>query len=500
MKHACVSVVALLALAGAASAQFTGPSSSQSPYVLPTVGGVTTTSIFTVGDTVGGYRMVGIPDGLGAFANDGAGSFTLVMNHELGNTAGVTRAHGSAGAFVSQWTIGNNLAVINGRDQTTSVTNVYNWNGSGYTAGTTAWSRFCSGDLAGTGAYQFGNLGTSERIFLNGEENGAEGRAVAHVLTGPDANTSWQLPRLGRFSWENAVANPYAQSRTVVAGTDDNTVNGGVYFYVGDRQATGNTIERAGLTNGNLYGVQVQGFTSESRTTPPPSGTRFSLYNHGDVANTTGANLDASGAANGVMAFARPEDSAWDPRPGHQNDFYFVTTDRFNTPPGTPGSSRLWRMSFDDITNPTAGGTLSMLLDGAVNGFQMFDNLTIDTHGRILMQEDVGSNNYLGGVFLYDIASGGFGQIAQHDPARFLTGSAGFLTIDEESSGIIDAGAILGDGWFLLDSQAHYGISGELVEGGQLLAMYVPTSIVPTPAAAAVGLLGLGAAARRRRR
>ena len=35
---------------------------------------------------------------------------------------------------------------------------------------------------------------------------------------------------------------------------------------------------------------------------------------------------------------------------------------------------------------------------------------------------------------------------------------------------------ILGPGWFVLDSQAHYGIAGELIQGGQLLAMFDPTS------------------------
>ena len=72
------------------------------PYVVPVAAGVTTQSILTVGDNVGTYRMVGIPDGLGAFDN-GNGTFTLLMNHELGNTSGVTRAHGAAGAFVSEW-------------------------------------------------------------------------------------------------------------------------------------------------------------------------------------------------------------------------------------------------------------------------------------------------------------------------------------------------------------------------------------------------------------
>src|SRR5207253_4789124 len=51
------------------------------PYLLPTLSGVRTVPILTVGDTIHGYRMVGIPDGLGAFNSD-QDDFTLIMNHE----------------------------------------------------------------------------------------------------------------------------------------------------------------------------------------------------------------------------------------------------------------------------------------------------------------------------------------------------------------------------------------------------------------------------------
>ena len=48
--------------------------------------------------------MGGIPDGLGAYDN-GNGTFTLLMNHEINNTLGITRAHGAIGAYVSEWVI-----------------------------------------------------------------------------------------------------------------------------------------------------------------------------------------------------------------------------------------------------------------------------------------------------------------------------------------------------------------------------------------------------------
>ncbi|HEX5655731.1 MAG TPA: hypothetical protein VFX59_00990, partial [Polyangiales bacterium] len=58
------------------------------------------------------------------------------------------------------------------------------------------------------------------------------------------------------------------------------------------------------------------------------------------------------------------------------------------------------------------------------------------------------------------------------------TGAPGFLTQDEEASGIIDASALLGNGWYLLDTQAHYNIGdAELVEGGQFQALFDPGSV-----------------------
>lgn len=487
--------LALACMAGTTFAQLTGPSSSQSPYVLPTRAGVVTQSLLTAGDVIGGYKMVGIPDGTGAFSN-GDGTFTFLVNHEIPAASGGVRAHGSTGGFVSRWSIdGATRTVISGRDHNTSASDVYTWNGTGYSQGTTQYNRLCSADLAKPSAYKFGNLGTNARILMNGEESGSEGRAFAHIVTGANQNQSYQLPYLGRFSWENSIANPKAQAKTVVMGTDDSTP-GQVYMYVGDKQSSGNDIERAGLSDGSLYGVRVSGLPTEVRASGASG--RFDLFDHGNIANKSGADLNSESNTNSVTNFLRPEDGAWDHRLGHENDFYFVTTDRFNSA-SQEGHSRLYRMRFDDITNPTMGGQIDMLIDGYVSGPNMMDNICIDNLGRILIQEDIGGQDPLGAIWLYDTASAGLVKIAEHDPFRFTNGSSSFLTRDEEASGIIDATDTLGQGWFLLSDQAHYSVSGEQYEGGQLLAMFVDPSIIPAPGAAAV--LGLGAlvAARRRR-
>jgi hypothetical protein len=104
----------------------------------------------------------------------------------------------------------------------------------------------------------------------------------------------------------------------------------------------------------------------------------------------------------------------------------------------------------------------------------MFDNITVSKSGQIVLQEDPGDQAYVAKVWLYDIASGELVQIGQHDPERFRVGAPGFLTKDEESSGVIDVSDILGQGWYLFDVQAHYPNGPTLVEGGQLLAFHIP--------------------------
>jgi hypothetical protein len=71
--------------------------------------------------------------------------------------------------------------------------------------------------------------------------------------------------------------------------------------------------------------------------------------------------------------------------------------------------------------------------------------------------------------------------VARHNP-KFFGGNAttnpSFLTNDEESSGVIDASRILGRGWYLLTVQAHRpSPDAELVEGGQLLAVFIDPAI-----------------------
>src|SRR5262245_20535746 len=284
-----------------------------SPYLMPIDTNPATPSIdskvsftplMTVGDRVGNFVMAGIPDGLGAFDN-GDGTFTVLMNHELEPTEGAVHDHDFAGAFVSRLVIDSTtLQVLHASDQ------IQNVHLQGLPGETANFARFCSADLADMTAFFNPDSGlgyAGGRIFMNGEEV-SEGRAFAHIVSGAENGNSYELPRLGNMAFENAVANPHTGDKTVVALDDDTSPRGQVYFYFGDKQSTGTAVDQAGLTNGSLWGLKIDEFSSEPNTTPlgVDESSPFSLVNLGDVSGLSGAGLEAASNAAGVTLLQRP--------------------------------------------------------------------------------------------------------------------------------------------------------------------------------------------------
>lgn len=315
-------------------------------YLVPTGPGVAFTRIITAGDAVGsGFRFAGTPDGIGAFDN-GDGTFTVLVNHEHTLTEGVAHAHNASlgaagkGSFVDRLVIRkSDLAVLSGGDQIKTILD-------GATSRPLAGaalniSRFCSADLAAPGAFYNAatGLGTTQRLFLNGEETN-NGRAFAHVVTGPNNGTSYTLPvfdKYGGGSWENLLANPATGNTTLVVANSDNGTGehfNKVVAYVGTKQASGNEIQRAGLSNGKLFQISVPGVAAESDLFALGSPTA------GKVSSAPFTLTDGVGTT-----FLRPEDGAWDPT--NPNVYYFVTTASFG------GTTRLWRATFADAAHPT---------------------------------------------------------------------------------------------------------------------------------------------------
>lgn len=483
----------LLGLSGAASAgTAAGPSTTVGPYVLPVAQGVDITSLWTVADLPAGdgFGMVGIPDGLGGF-RQGA-NLVLLMNHELPATEGIVRRHGQQGAFVSRLVLDpKTLEVKEGADLINPGVVYWDYATGAYSPTPSsgqlaAFGRFCSGTLAPAGRFFNPDSGRGYRggVYFANEETGTEGRVFGVTMNG-DAR---QLPRLGLLSWENTVPAANHSDTTLVIGMDDNSSQGYNSIFIGRKQRSGSPLDKAGLTNGGRYGLKVPGATTDADFRAnygknQPAGFTLESINW----NQTGAQQAAEAAAKQTLRLARPEDGHWDPN--HPNDFYFVTTigspEAGSSPPRNGGG--LWRLRFTDIEDPMAGGTLTLLLDGTEAPYlNMPDNLTIDRAGNLLLQEDPGNNDHLSRIVAYDLDTGDLGVVARFDQDLFGPGAGADparLTVDEESSGIIDAAGLLGEGWFLFDAQVHTtkglppgtgpGTVQELVERGQLLAMHV---------------------------
>ena len=434
----------------------------------PLVAGWEVRPLLNVGEQVGktGYRMVGIPDGLGAMDNND-GTISIFMNHEIPSDMGVVRRHGGQGAFVSHWVLDRNtLKVVGGEDW---IRNVQLWDqqtASYVAAPAYRFNRLCSADLARLSAFYdaASGKGFNGRLFLNGEEDHSGGAAFAHVVTGEYAGTSYQLPHLGRFAWENAVANPQTGVKTVVMGMDDSP-GGQVYVYVGEKRSTGNVVEQAGLVGGSLYAVKVED-------------KRFSLVALGDVTAMNGDQLEKATRAAGATGFLRPEDGAWDPRNG--KDFYFATTDKID------GSSQLFKLTFDNPTQPERGGEIKVVLNARDIGAQMFDNIVVDTNGRLLIEEDPGDNPHSAAIWLFDPASGKASKVLGVSQEHFVDkDNPEFITQDEENSGVIEVTELMRSApWFKQNKRYYLGViqvhapsqNSELVQDGQLYLITGPAN------------------------
>lgn len=488
-------VAAAIPTVGASAASFavTGPNTVTPPYVLPVADGVMTTSLLTVDDAGranNGYELVGIPDGIG-LQSVGSGRVRLMVNHELRLDTGIVRRHGERGAFVSDFVLdyttnrvtrGNDLVRSGGVVYYDYQTGTYGQQPrapTGATSGhTRQFQRFCSSTFSDPGTFMStSGRGTSTQFFFANEEIGVEGRAFA-VANG----IAVQLPRLGLFSWENTIAAPTVGDTTLVLGNDDANP-GTVTAYIGRKNSSGSPVNRAGLLNGRNFAVTLAWTTTDAAYRTAYDVGEAVDFTFNDIEwNQSGAAQEAEGLAEGAMQFNRVEDGAFDPN--NPNDYYFLTTEG-GEGPGEGGGGGLWKMTFDNIENPQAGGTLTLLLDGTEEiALNKPDNMDIDTHGNLLIQEDPGNAEALARIVAYRISDGAIGTVAQFDPAQFSTGGANFLTIDEESSGVVDAEATTGvPGSFFFDAQVHTSAGlppgpgedtvEEYVERGQLLRLDV---------------------------
>ena len=525
-KTAAIGVIATAACALAVPAS----ANSDFSYMEPVAAGAKLKVLATSGDTFGGVLFPGVPDGMGIL-RDGKNAVILV-GHELSaaQAGGISRANGAAAA--------STVTALNLDIATQSVTaardlpsSVVWWDYANKKTSTTPTSpagapavdsfgspnhtkvlnRFCSSSVTQPGVLAYRQKGADGKIttygytgpaYFTGEEASDESRGFVMNTDGQLV----QLPKLGLASWENFLVNPASGRKTVVMGNEDGSATDSqLYMYVGQKETTGEWYEKAGLTNGQQYVMQVPGSATDNdfrKNVGKRVATTVTFNPINTDVNGKEQNLQAR--ANGTV-LARVEDGAWDPN--NANIYYFVTTesnkDKAATAPNpaTPTVTRdggaLWRLAFNDVKNPTAGATLTMLLDGSEAPYlSKPDNIEVDGFGNVLIQEDPGNNDHVARMVAYRISDGKLAVVTKFKDQYFAPGAKQLITRDEESSGVTNATDILRtskddkNSYYVYNAQIHAtptasrpDLAGNAaaaaglaltVEGGQVYLLTIP--------------------------
>jgi Alkaline phosphatase PhoX len=482
---------------------------SVKPYVEPVGGEYEVRALFSADDKVpllGGapgqqYRMVGIPDGLGAHSN-GDGTSTLFMNHELGFAARSEPVVGgpkNRGAIVSTWILDEDGDPIAGRRAYDSIYAENTFLGPAPVVGNEAqmprqFARFCSGYLAGP------RNGFDRYVYLTNEEddtaNTFDGRGGLSVAIFD--NELHTLPDLGHYSKENTVVQPGQETQTVVFSLEDGpaTLDNQLYMYVGkkDRSAGASSLARNGLDDGSVYVFRAFDPTRNSERTFTSGSVTGEWVEIPNVESLSAAELEAASDAAGAMTFVRPEDGAFNPN--NRNELFFDTTgSSTGADDGVNELGRLYSLRLHP-GNPLKPATLTIVYNAdtivAAGGDTAISPDNIDASREFLMINEDGTTESRaamaakgrdGSVWRFELVAGPVHavgvslegtRVAQLDPP----GRDGVPVGPGiwETSGIIDASALFGSDSWLSDVQAHPptaapGGATVTVEDGQLFLL-----------------------------
>ena len=509
-------VVAVLAVGVLPASAANGGSMTARPAMIDAIAaGVEIVPLLTVGEAVGddGYVFDSLPDGI-SIRTRGKGRVDLYVNHETSLVPFPGIISDFNNSQVSRIALNQkSKGVLNAEYVITSDSN---------------YQRFCSNFLAGPAQ------GFDREILFTNEEatdivnrtgiawpatpaNGSNAEQ-AGVVVALDIQTGEHRPiyGMGRHNHENSVAIPGYDELVVLSGDDTfNAPSSQLYSYIAaDTDAVWNdegelwafvsdvpTINDYGDLSGaaSVSGqfIQVPKAIATGAATPTTAQTALENWSN----------------ANNVFQFIRVEDIAYDRT--NPNIVYFAdtgepraianaTTGRLargsSSTRGLYPNGRIFKMVLD-TSDPRQVDSLSILIDGDVGGYNnrsvihQPDNIETTVNG-ILIQEDPGSHNQVADgptgstarIWHYAFATQALTQIAKvnqsldETPGYDVDAAGPAIAGAWESSGIVDASAAFGPGWFLVDVQAGSltleSVAGNGVvyerEGGQLLAIKIP--------------------------
>jgi hypothetical protein len=443
-------------------------------YIVASNAAVTLKPLAYAGDTISGFTIKGIPDGMGAYRN-ADGTITLLSSHEVPAYAPIGTFEKAQngdkpvlGSAITKFTLNAAGDRILKASNFISSWSFYNYNTKTYQASpvgaapTTQTlgmdkfiSRFCAATLVQAGGLSFKDGGTTYgyegAVYLAGEEDAGNGyaRGFAFDMDGNAIN----LPRMGLEGWENLIPNLKPGKNTVVMGNEDElATDSQLFMYVGTKTTSGTFADKAGLTNGDLHVLSIPNITNDNAfraaygKNKPVDVTFVKTMWDGDM-KTQQADHREKGTE-----FSRIEDGQWDPT--NPNVYYFVTTESNKDAgatkenPSEPGVTRdgggFWRLTFVDGQKPELGAKLELLLDGTEAPYlSKPDNMTVTADGIILLQEDPGNNAHVARIVAFRPKDGKLAVIAEFNKDYFAKDGSKFMTIDEESSGILDVTSLV---------------------------------------------------------
>jgi hypothetical protein len=333
-------------------------------YVVSKSDGASLSVIATTGEKFSNEVLRGVPDGMGALKNSD-GTLTLLSNHEISLSSPLAQASktstGTWGSSISKLTYDPKTSEIVKVENLIKSMSYYNystkkwgptWEQSvpvgtpkvdsyGGDIGTNGLNRFCSGNLAPAGTFSYIeknaktkkniSYGLKDPIYFTGEEGGDASRAFAFDLNG----NGIQIPAFGLAGWENFLTKPGTGKSTVIMGNEDNSASDSqLYMYVGTKQTNGaNFAEKAGLTNGKLYTIALEGFLSDKALRASKKvGEKVNVAFNEINTNPDFGNFTAMAQANGTT-FSLIEDGEFDTN--NSNSYYFITTEYNKDPLST---------------------------------------------------------------------------------------------------------------------------------------------------------------------
>ncbi len=480
-------------------------------------GDVEFTPIITVGETLaGGYRFEAIPDGISLIRRT-QNKVDVYVNHETSlvafpYVAAAPTAANSQNDFdnsqLSQLSLDPDTGgVMHASMAITSAQNYQRFCSNYLATRAEGFSRptLFTNEEAQDWVFRSGTAWTSP---ITPGTPGAEqaGVVVAHDVPSGQSRTIYGM---GRHNHENDLALPGFDGVAVLSGDDTfstTPASSQLYLYtaagrnalwhdkgtlrafVADDPAEndyfdvqpGETITGRFLavpktiaTGKKADGTELLSTDFPGMAAPPatiPNGPQWVLDQWGNAANNE--------YGRDVFDFIRIEDTAYDKRPGMSNVVYLADSGRGTAgaanPLTTSTNGRVWRLELDP-SDPLKA-KLSILVQGDDNPVKTLgeihqpDNVETTANGSLLVQEDPGSsqqfalptsdpNATTARIWRVPLAGGAPEVVAKVDQAA----DEGPTDVDPsglsslgawESSGVVDASAVFGPGWFLVDVQA----------------------------------------------